>query len=64
MKTQNLAATLAAALSRISDNTPLKPAPAADPLLLRALRHSATPRDHIIQRRIGIYPDATDTISS
>ena len=62
MKTQNLATTLAAALTRIPDNNPPKPAPAADFLLLSALRNSATPRDQIIQRRIGIYPDATGTI--
>ena len=63
MKTQNLATTLAAALTRIPDNTPPKPAFAADLLLLTALRNSATPRDQIIQRRIGIYPDATSAIS-
>ena len=56
MKTQNLATTLAAALTRIPDNTPPKPMLAADPLLLRALRNSATRRDQIVQRRIGIYP--------
>ena len=63
MKTKNLATTLAAALTRIPDNTPPKPAVAADLLLLTALRKSATPRDQIIQRRIGIYPDATGTTS-
>jgi hypothetical protein len=63
MKTQNLATTLAAALTRIPDNTPSKPALATDLLLLTALRNSATPRDQIIQRRIGIYPDTTGAIS-
>ena len=63
MNTQNLATTLAAALTRNPDNTPPKPALAADLFLLSALRNSATPRDQIIQRRIGIYPDATSANS-
>ncbi|HKQ23712.1 MAG TPA: hypothetical protein VJT81_04615 [Burkholderiales bacterium] len=63
MNTQNLATRLAAALTRIPENTPPKPALTADLLVLSALRNSATPRDQIIQRRIGIYPDATGAIS-
>ena len=63
MKPKDLATTLAAALTRIPDNTPPKPVLATDLLLLSALRNSATPRDQIIQRRIGIYPDATGAIS-
>jgi hypothetical protein len=63
MKTQNLATTLTAALTRIPADTPPKPAVAADLLLLTALRNSATPRDQIIQRRIGIYPDTIGTNS-
>jgi hypothetical protein len=30
-------------------------------VLVTALRNSATGRDQIIQRRIGVYPDAIDT---
>jgi len=63
MKTQNLAAALAAALTRIPASTPPKPAGAVDHLLVIALRNSATGRDQIIQRRIGVYPDAIGAMS-
>ena len=63
MKSKNLATTFAAALTRIPADTPSKPALAADILLLTALRNSATQRDQIIQRRIGVYPNAIDTNS-
>jgi len=58
MKTQNLATALAAALTRIPASIPPKPEITADLLLVTALRKSATERDQIVQRRIGIYPDA------
>ncbi len=58
MKTQNLATALAAALTRIPASIPPKPEITADLLLVTALRNSATERDQIVQRRIGIYPDA------
>lgn len=58
MKNQNLATALEAALTRSPDNTPPKPDVAADLLLVTALRNTATGLDQIIQRRIGIYPDA------
>jgi hypothetical protein len=58
MKTQNLATALAAALTRIPASIPPKPYITADLLLVTALRNSATERDQIVQRRIGIYPDA------
>jgi hypothetical protein len=63
MKTQNLANALAAALTRIPASTASKSEVAADLLLLTALRNSATGRDQIIQRRIGIYPEATGVMS-
>lgn len=63
MKTQNLATALAAALTRIPAGAPPKPEVAADLLLVTALRNSATARDQIIQRRIGVYPDATGVMS-
>ena len=58
MKTQSLATALAAALTRIPGSTPPIPQIAVDLLLITALRNSATVRDQIIQRRIGVYPDA------
>lgn len=63
MKTQNLATALAVALTRIPVITSPKPEVAADLLLVTALRNSATARDQIIQRRIGVYPDATGVMS-
>ncbi|HEV8645817.1 MAG TPA: hypothetical protein VGR01_09635 [Burkholderiales bacterium] len=63
MKTQNLATALAAALTRIPLSTPPKPEVATDLLLVTALRNSATRRDQIIQRRIGVYPDAIGAAS-
>jgi len=64
MTTRNLLTALAAALA--SNPLPVSP-PAAMPntttppdndFLLNALRNSATGRDQIMQRRIGILPDA------
>ena len=63
MKNQNLATALAAALARIPASTPPQPEVAADLLLVTALRNSATKRDQIIQRRIGVYPNAIGAIS-
>lgn len=63
MKTQNLATALAAALTRIPATAPPKPEVAADALLVTALRNSATERDQIIQRRIGVYPGAIGATS-
>ena len=63
MTTRNLLTALAAALA--SNPLPASP-PAAIPdskvppdtdFLLNALRNSATGRDQIMQRRIGILPD-------
>ncbi len=61
MKTQDLATALATALARVQPGTPAKPEVAAALVLVTALRNSATGRDQIIQRRIGVYPDAIDT---
>ena len=63
MKTKNLATALAAALNRTPAVTPPKPEIAVDLLLVAALRNSATRRDQIIQRRIGVYPDAVGATS-
>ena len=63
MKTKNLATALATALTRIPATTPPEPWNAADLLLVAALRNSATNRDQIIQRRIGVYPDTTGATS-
>ncbi len=63
MKTKNLATALAAALSRTPAIAPPKPEVSVDLLLIAALRNSATARDQIIQRRIGVYPDAVGATS-
>jgi len=63
MKTKNLATALAAALNRTPAITPPKPEVSADLLLVAALRNSATKRDQIIQRRIGVYPDVAAAMS-
>ena len=63
MKTKNLATALAAALSRTPAITPPKPEVSVDLLLVAALRNSATRRDQIIQRRIGVYPDTVGAMS-
>jgi hypothetical protein len=63
MNNQNLATALATALTRIPATIPPKPEVAADVLLVTALRNSATGCDQIIQRRIGIYPDAIGATS-
>ena len=58
MKTKNLATALTAALTRSPAIIAPKPEISADLLLVAALRNSATKRDQIIQRRIGVCPDA------
>ncbi|MGQ0579632.1 MAG: hypothetical protein ACT4PQ_12095 [Betaproteobacteria bacterium] len=63
MKNENLVTALAAALTRIPARPAVKPEAAADLLLVTALRNSATGRDQIIQRRIGIYPEVTGAMS-
>ena len=63
MKNQDLATALATALTRIPATIPPKPEVAADVLLVTALRNSATGCDQIIQRRIGLYPDAIGATS-
>ncbi len=63
MKTENLATALAAALNRMPGTTPPVPEVTADLVLITALRNSATRRDQIIQRRIGMYPDAIGATS-
>jgi hypothetical protein len=63
MKTKNLATALATALTRIPAAIQPEPEIAADLLLVTALRNSATNRDQIIQRRIGVYPDTTGAAS-
>jgi len=63
MKTKNLATALAAALNRVPAITPPKPQVSVDLPLIAALRNSATARDQIIQRRIGVYPDAVGATS-
>jgi len=63
MKTKNLATALAAALNRVPAITPPKPQVSVDLLLVAALRNSATGFDQIIQRRIGVYPNAICAMS-
>ena len=58
MKSTNLATALATALTRIPADPAPKPEFSTDVLLVTALRNSATKRDQIIQRRIGIDPVA------
>ena len=64
MKAQTLFTALAIAQARTPDPAPVparfKPGPADDTTLLNALRNSATDRDQIIQRRIGLFPDTTN----
>ena len=59
MKPKNLATALATALTRNPSEPPALPGMATDVLLVAALRKSATKRDQIIQRRIGVYPDSS-----
>ena len=58
MKSQTLFSALTLAQARSSDLPPdparVEPGPADDTTLLNALRNSATSRDQIIQRRIGM----------
>jgi hypothetical protein len=64
MKTRTLFTAFAIAQARIFDipTAParLDPGPADDSTLLNALRNSATDRDQIIQRRIGLFTDTTN----
>ena len=64
MKTQTLFTVVAIAQTRIADLPPTpartNPAPMDDTTLLNALRNSATDRDQIIQRRIGMITQATN----
>jgi hypothetical protein len=64
MKARTLFTALAIAQARTPDAAPvparLKPSPTDDTTLLNALRNSATDRDQIIQRRIGLFTDTTD----
>lgn len=66
MKTQTLFSVFAIAQTRIADLPPApartNPAPMDDTTLLNALRNSATDRDQIIQRRIGMITQATNII--
>ncbi len=66
MKTQTLFTAFAIAQGRAFDAPPdaqrLDPGPADDSTLLKALRNSATDRDQIIQRRIGMGPAMPDPI--
>jgi hypothetical protein len=66
MKTQTLFTALAIAQARMSaiPAAPARfiPGPADDTTLLNALRNSATHRDQIIQRRIGMIAEAADTM--
>jgi len=58
MQRQTLASALNAAL-RQQKQTPA--APIASNTLLTALKHSATPKDKIIQRRIGLNQEPVAT---
>lgn len=64
MKTQTLFTAFAIAQTRIADIPPapvrFDPGLAQDSTLLKALRNSATDRDQIIQRRIGMITEATN----
>jgi len=62
MKGQTLFTAFSIAQARTPDTTPVpapfEPLPADDTTLLNALRNSATDRDQIIQRRIGMLTEA------
>ena len=64
MKTQTLFTAFAIAQTRTPDAPPaparFDPGPTDDSTLLNALRNSATDRDQIIQRRIGMITEATN----
>ena len=64
MKPQTLFTVFAIAQTRIADLPPAplrnNPPPADDTTLLKALRNSATDRDQIIQRRIGMISEVTN----
>ena len=66
MKNQTLFTAFAIAQGRPFDAPPvaqrLDPGLADDSTLLKALRNSATDRDQIIQRRIGMGPAMPDPI--
>lgn len=63
MTSRNLATALTAALAirpipeKVPARTPPRNAPPDDDTLLNALRHSATGRDQIMQRRLGALPE-------
>jgi hypothetical protein len=64
METETLFTAFAIAETRNARLQPapvrLEPVPADDTTLLSALRNSATDRDQIIQRRIGLFPDTAN----
>ena len=64
MKAQTLFTVFAIAQTRIAALPPApartNPAPVDDTTLLTALRNSATDRDQIIQRRIGMISEVTN----
>ena len=57
MKTQTLFAAFAAAQGGKSASARARPDLTDDSTLISALRNSATDRDQIIRRRIGIFDD-------
>ena len=63
MKIQTLFTAFAIAQTRTQDGSPVAvqfdPGPTDDATLLNALRNSATDRDQIIQRRIGMIAETT-----
>ncbi|MGH8632238.1 MAG: hypothetical protein ACREU7_15935 [Burkholderiales bacterium] len=59
MKTQTLASAFQAALARTARNRPMKSALPREDLLLAALQRSATGRDEIVSRRIGLIAETT-----
>ena len=64
MKTQTLFTAFAIAQMRTPDAPPVPPrfdpGPTDDTTLINALRNSATDRDQIIQRRIGMITEVAD----
>lgn len=58
MKTQSLEAVFQSAVSRVRSNSLLAPAPSREHPLLAALQGSVTSFDQIVQRRIGMEPEA------
>jgi len=64
MKTQTLFTAFAVAQARRPAPAPARsdPGPAHDMTLINALRNSATARDQIIQRRIGMIAEAAKPV--